>query len=128
MVHERRAKVPRELEGKYPNTREPHTHVIVQIPRRNQLMHPIVEIGELGMTSSRRFVESAPGSTFCHALKFIRTRCKGPPDTRITVQRPLPIRSPHNLLDKFFSDPEFGHGENVIENLLFGDESVAEVW
>jgi hypothetical protein len=51
----------------------------------------------------------------------------GVPNSRVKVERPLPVRAPHDLLDKFLSDREIKSVSYLGDDLLLGDKTIAEV-
>lgn len=60
VIHESRAKLPRNPKGEDPYARKPHADMIVEVSGRGNFFHPLVEIRKVGFTSARGLIERAP--------------------------------------------------------------------
>jgi hypothetical protein len=100
VVHKIGTELPWKLERKDPYARKPHTGVIVEIATTSEFTYPVIKEGKSGSTLNRLGVIFVSRVLLTEIGKRFPV---GPPHLRTQLKPPLPVGSPHNLLNELLS-------------------------
>lgn len=123
-----RPQLPWQAEGEHPDRGEPHARVIVQIARLDQFMRPVIEAVDAGLSVAgiRPALSQTgfdPAAVECRGKPL----AIGGPDGGAHFQPAFPVAAPEHFLNEFFGRLWRVAGEHGAQNLVLGQEAVAQV-
>jgi hypothetical protein len=127
-IEEVGAELPGQLEGIDPDTREPHSRMIVQVARRSQLPNPGIEAVNTGRAVDRGIV---PGLQFGFSVERFDQRLNDAavirPDCRMLFQPALEVGAPEDLFYELGGRRHRVALQCRVKDLAFVNEAVPDV-